>query len=252
MIKILIVEDEIILRQGFRQSLDFSRLGCQICAEARNGKEGLEKIYQYHPDIVFTDLKMPVMDGLEMLRLSKEQEQYEAVILTGYGEFSYAQEAISLQVAEYLLKPFNRKELESVLIKLIDRIHKKQTETRASLPQSVLELMTIPEGCSDYVCRAAQWIQDHFASRLRDEEVAERMGVSADYLNRLFRQETGLTLHRYLIHYRIAQACLRILEGKDKIYEVAEQVGFNDYKYFFQVFTRLIGVSPTQYKKNHP
>ena len=60
------------------------------------------------------------------------------------------------------------------------------------------------------------------------------------------------TLHRYLIHYRIAQACLRILEGKDKIYEVAEQVGFNDYKYFFQVFTRLIGVSPTQYKKNHP
>lgn len=65
MIRILIVEDEAILRQGFRQSLDFSRLGCQICGEARNGKEGLALIRQLHPDIVFTDLKMPVMDGLK-------------------------------------------------------------------------------------------------------------------------------------------------------------------------------------------
>lgn len=248
MINILIVEDEIILRQGFRQSLDFAKLGCQICGEARNGREGLALIQQLHPDIVFTDLKMPVMDGLEMLRLSKEQEQYEVVILTGYGEFSYAKEAISLQVAEYLLKPFNRKELETVLTKLIFRVRNKQNSASV-LPESVRELMILPETCSNYVQSAAEWIQQNYAQRITDEDVAKQLKVSADYLNRLFRKETGWTLHRYLNRYRIAQACIRILKGSDKIYEIAEQVGFSDYKYFFQVFTKLVGVSPTQAKK---
>ena len=249
MIRILIVEDEAILRQGFRQLLDFSRLGCQICGEARNGKEGLALIRQLHPDIVFTDLKMPVMDGLEMLRQSKETEQYEAVILTGYGEFSYAQEAISLQVAEYLLKPFNRKELEAVLIKLTERVRKKREQSNPMIPESIQVLMEIPAGCSAYVQSAVEWIGVHYAQRVTDEILAETLGVSADYLNRLFRRETGWTLHRYLNRYRIAKACLRILWGSEKIYEIAEQVGFSDYKYFFQVFTRLTGVSPTQYKK---
>ncbi len=101
-----------------------------------------------------------------MLRQSKETEQYEAVILTGYGEFSYAQEAISLQVAEYLLKPFNRKELEAVLIKLTERVRKKREQSNPMIPESIQVLMEIPAGCSAYVQSAAEWIGVHYANGL--------------------------------------------------------------------------------------
>jgi len=248
MYKILIVEDEYFLREGFKRSIDFAELDSMICAEAKNGLEGLEKIRQHHPDIVITDLRMPVMDGLQMLRLSKVQESFEAIILTGYEEFGYAKEAISLGVVEYLLKPIDRRELKEVIIKTISRL---QGKTKIPAPESdrIQSLIELPsfhspysKGCYDYICK-------HYQEKARIEDIAESLDISVDHLNRVFKIDTSLTIHKFLIRYRIVQACYLMKHNNNRIYEVAEQVGFNDYKHFYQVFTKLVGISPTDYKK---
>ncbi|MTI95108.1 MAG: response regulator [Firmicutes bacterium] len=247
MYKILIVEDEHILRKGFKTSLDFAELNCTICAEAQNGQEGLEKIRQCKPDIVFTDLRMPVMDGLEMLRLSKEQEGYEAVILTGYEEFNYAKEAISLGVVDYLLKPIDRRELIEVIKKTVAKI--EDTSNNTEDEEIVRQFIDIPVFKSPYTKGCYEYIRDHYPEKIKISDIADNLEVSVDYLNRVFKKETSMTINKFLIRYRIAQACVLMKQNNDRVYEVAEQVGFNEYKYFYEVFTKYVGISPTQYKK---
>ena len=103
--RILIVEDEIKIRRGLA-GLIAKTTGDEIVGEARNGREGLELILRTNPDLVITDVKMPEMDGLEMLQAMKEQNlDVHCVILSGYSEFAYARKAISYGVDDYLLKP---------------------------------------------------------------------------------------------------------------------------------------------------
>ena len=111
--KVLLVEDENLIRRGLLYKVDWSQVNCAIAGEAATGEEGLEKIRSLHPDIVITDIRMPDIDGVEMLRLGRQECRFSAVILSGYSEFAYAREAIHLGVVEYLLKPVDIGELKS-------------------------------------------------------------------------------------------------------------------------------------------
>ena len=115
MYRVLLVEDEEIIRKGIRYSVPWEEYGCSVVAEAENGAVGEEKIAELRPDIVITDIRMPDMDGLEMLREGRAVCPFHAIIISGYGEFDYAQQAIRLGVAEYLLKPVDVNELKNCL-----------------------------------------------------------------------------------------------------------------------------------------
>jgi len=98
--KVLIVEDEDIMRKGLMFMAKWHEVDCIVVGEAVNGQDGLEKIRKYRPDIVIVDINMPVMDGLEMLEKSIREYGYDAIIVSGYGEFEYARRGISLGVTE--------------------------------------------------------------------------------------------------------------------------------------------------------
>ena len=102
MLKVLLVEDEDLIRRGLRFQMDWTAAGCVVADEAASGREGLEKIGLLRPDVVVTDVRMPDMDGLEMLKRGLEVGPFDAIVVSGYGEFDYAQQAIRLGVAEYL------------------------------------------------------------------------------------------------------------------------------------------------------
>ena len=91
MYRVLLVEDEEIIRKGIRYSVPWEECGCSVVGEAENGAAGKEKIAELHPDIVITDITMPVKNGLEMIADTREKFNYIAIILTGYSEFEYAQ-----------------------------------------------------------------------------------------------------------------------------------------------------------------
>lgn len=105
MLKVLLVEDENLIRRGLQYKMDWTEVNCVVVGEAATGQEGLTQIKALRPDIVITDIRMPDMDGLEMLREGRGVCPFHAIIISGYGEFDYAQQAIRLGVAEYLLKP---------------------------------------------------------------------------------------------------------------------------------------------------
>ena len=107
MLKVLIVEDEELIRKGIALTVDWAALDCVVVGEAANGVEGLEKAEKCDPDLIITDLKMPQMDGIEMLeRLRQAGKTTHVIILTAYDSFSYVQTALRLEAVDYLLKPF--------------------------------------------------------------------------------------------------------------------------------------------------
>ena len=98
MLKVLIVEDEDIIRKGLAYTIDWLSVGYVLAGEAANGEEGIEKIIELKPDVVIADIMMPKVNGLEMIQRASEEVQFKSVILTSYAEFEYAKSALKLGV----------------------------------------------------------------------------------------------------------------------------------------------------------
>src|SRR6056297_1606720 len=131
MYTIVIVEDEELIRKGLEYTFDWLNYDCVVIGEAKNGKEGYALINDIQPDIVITDIKMPILDGLEMLG-SFENSTFETIVITGYAEFDYAQKAIKHNVYGFILKPIDHKKLGLVIEKTIKKIQKKKMLSKIS------------------------------------------------------------------------------------------------------------------------
>lgn len=129
MLKVFLVEDEFVVREGIKRNIDWQANGYEFCGEAGDGELAFPMIQKLKPDIVITDIRMPFMDGLELSRLIKKEFPWmEIIILTGFEEFEYAKEAISLGVARYLLKPISGVELLKEISEIAEKIADKKKE----------------------------------------------------------------------------------------------------------------------------
>jgi YesN/AraC family two-component response regulator len=125
MIKVVVVDDEVLLRKGLISTTPWSSLDCEVVGEASDADEGEEVIKNLQPDIVIMDIKMPGRTGLELIKSLKSEAGCEFIILSGYGEFSYAQKAIDLGVNSYLLKPVGDEELLEAIRKTVALVKEK-------------------------------------------------------------------------------------------------------------------------------
>ena len=131
MIKVFLVEDEFVVREGIKKNVDWESHGYEFCGDAGDGEMAFPMIKKVMPDIVITDIKMPFMDGIELSRLlKKELPSIEIIILSGYEEFEYAKAGIEIGVARYLTKPINGndllKELDLLSVKIQERNKEKE------------------------------------------------------------------------------------------------------------------------------
>ena len=257
MLRVLVVEDEEIIRKGFIHTVDWTSMECVIVGEARNGKEGLEKIQELQPDIVFTDIIMPKMNGIEMLEAAKDEYEFKSVILTSYSEFEYAQKAIKLRVFEYLLKPVDEQALKKVVDKIKNEIYeerkmstlKENTKDKSEVELINLEFYIQKQGNNVYVEKALEVIRNRYDENLTIEMVADELGVSGSYLSRKLKEQVSQTFLEILHKYRLQKAVELLNQGIYKVYEVSEKTGFNEYKHFCQVFKKYIGIAPTEFIK---
>lgn len=145
MLKIMIVDDEFYFREAIKISLPWNELGFEICGEAKNGRDALEKVAAIKPEIIIVDINMPIMDGLEFVQhLRETNNDIKIIILTGHSEFNYARQAVKLGVFNYLLKPVDEEELKKTLLDLRNIINKENRikmemdrlmqQVRASMP----------------------------------------------------------------------------------------------------------------------
>ena len=239
MMKILVVEDEEMIRRGIVLTVDWASLQCQVVAEAANGIEGLDAVKKYAPDLIITDLKMPRMDGIEMVRRLRDAGNTTAVIiLTAYDSFPYAQSAVRLGAVDYLLKPFHDGDLENAVLRLRQRLS----------PLAQADPNTIK---NKYVQDAVNYIRAHYSNPgISVGTIAGDLGISEGHLSHIFKKETGDTLLGYLTRCRIDAAMEQLRDHRVKIYEVAEQVGYRDIAYFSASFKKTVGMSPSEYQNS--
>lgn len=247
--KVVIVEDEKLVRQGIILSTNWASINCMVVGEASNGEEGLAVIKKYEPDIVVTDICMPVMTGIEMIETLREEGYMQNVIfLTAYDDFSYAQQAIRLSVCDYILKPFKDGELENCILKMLEKNRKN-----AELVQEKDQNLQLKKGDkSKYLAEAFAYIDKHYMDTdISIQKVADVLGISGGHLSHLFRKETNFTMMNYVVNCRMRAAKNLLKDYHYKIYEVAEKVGYRDITYFSAIFKKHVGVSPSEYQDRY-
>ncbi len=244
MLKVLVVDDESMVRRGIVLGFDWAALGCVIVGEATNGEEGLAAVESYNPNLIITDVRMPRMDGIEMLgELRRRGNRAHVILLTAYSDFSYARSALQYGADDYLLKPFHNQDL----VAAIDRIQQKVQERSALTPQDVLPLAKGDK--SKYVLLAMNYIAEHYRDPgIGITLIAQSLGVSEGHLSHVFKKETSYTIIGYLTQYRVHMAMELLQDCRYKIYEVAEMVGYRDVAYFGSTFKKLTGLSPSEYQ----
>jgi two-component system response regulator YesN len=255
MIKVVVVEDEDLIRKGLIYTFDWTAYDCVVVGEASNGREGLSTITKEQPDIVITDIRMPIMDGLKMIE-EAEDRFFETIIITGYAEFEYARKAIQHQVSEYLLKPIDHDELGRSIKKLIQKIANKKMVNAIQeqvKPYNEIQLIDLDfyYNQSNYQCKLTPEVLDYittfYAQKINIEHIADVLEVGSSYLGKKFKEDTNHTFNDFLNKVRIQKALEVMLEGERKIYEIAEDVGFSEYKYFSQVFKNYMAHSPSEF-----
>lgn len=247
MLKLVIVEDEPLVRQGLVLAVDWAAMDCVVAGEAADGMEGMEVIRRTEPDFVLTDVRMPRMDGIRMIAaLRQEGCRAEFLILTAYSDFEYAHSALKLGVTDYLLKPY---EEDSELEAAVDKIRRRLAERSAQSAEPSLFRFDLEKGAkSKYIEEAIAYIRAHYAEELSVNGCAEAISLSEGYLSRLFKKETGYTFSAYLAAYRIHVAMRLLRDHHMKVYEVAPQVGYADTNYFSTLFKKSVGISPGEYQ----
>ncbi|WP_284639251.1 response regulator transcription factor [Paenibacillus silviterrae] len=180
MMKAVIIDDDITTIQGLTRSVRWSDFGIQVVGTAKNGKDGLEQIRLHRPDIILTDIFMPVMDGIEMLKAIREEGNHaEVIILSGYEDFKYAQSAVKLKVNDYLSKPATLEEIERVLKETVDKLNLKEQSDKVdkelrelleyNLPttrQQLLKGLLEPEFChSAFFRKVSDYLKMDFTNQ---------------------------------------------------------------------------------------
>ncbi len=249
MYKVVVVEDEKRVRQGIVMGTDWSKINCLVMGEAANGEEGIAMILKCRPDIVITDIRMPKMMGLEMVEKIQELGlEPHVIFLTAYDDFVYAQQAVKLSAADYLLKPFKDGELESTILKIIEK-DKRDTERKEQRNQ---ELKMDPGDKSKYIMDAIAYVDENYANpNISVKAVADYLGISEGHLSHLFRKETDSTLMAFVTKRRMRVAMSLLQDYRHKIYEVAEQVGYRNITYFSATFKKYVGVTPSEYQNRY-
>ena len=243
MLKVLVVEDEELIRRGIVLAVDWAALDCVIVGEAANGEEALEAVERLGPPLIITDLKMPRMDGIELLRRLRESgNNVYVIILTAYDSFEYAQSALRLGAVDFLLKPFHDGDLE----RAVQRLQKRMSSAAAQAEP----IPGLKKGDkSRYVLEAMDYIGGHYNDPgISVASIAQHLGISEGHLSHTFKKETDYTLLNYLTRFRIQKAMALLREGRVKIYEAAEQVGYRDVTHFSATFKKVVGVSPSEYQ----
>ncbi|HUX22104.1 MAG TPA: response regulator [Spirochaetia bacterium] len=252
MYKFLVVDDEEIVRRGFRTKIPWGELGFEFLEPCENGREALTVIGRERPDVVMTDICMPLVDGLEVAaHIADTYPEITVVVLSGYDDFEYARSAMRSRVVEYLLKPITSSELGVVVRRL-----KEGLDLGVARSANVIE---ITDNASPFpvdfakakVEEAQRYLERNFTSKRISVETACRdLAVSASYLSRLLRKHLGKTFIDLLTEKRIERAKELLSTSDLKTYSIADAVGLRDPHYFSTIFRKSTGVTPSEYRSH--
>lgn len=243
--RVVLIDDEKIILEGLCKVIRWEDYNCVVAGTAGSAEEGAERIRKLRPHILFTDIRMPGMDGLAMVAgLRSEFPDMQVVILTGYRDFSYAQEAIRLGVARFLLKPSKMDEIRESLQVMVDRLDKMP-----AVDQETEGEQTHHAG-SFIVNQALSYMEKNYRQKLTLQAVADCCYVSQWHLSKLLNRYTEKSFYDILNAIRIRKAKELLADPSLKIGDIGEMVGYADTAHFARTFKKLEGMSANEYRNS--
>lgn len=241
MYKVMIIDDEKAVRQLLRVSVDWESLGLEVAGEASSGIEAINTIDDINPDIVFVDVCMPFMNGIEFTKAATARyPNLMVIVLTGFDDFEYARQCVSLPVVEYMLKPIVRKDIKEVLEKVVEKLKQRKSE-------EISEESEVKEHASAGMEQIARFLRENYRdATINLTSVAQQFGFNSCYLSRKFKQEMGVSFVEYLMKCRM-ECALELVRSGRKMFETANEVGIPDPNYFGRCFKKYTGISYSEY-----
>lgn len=250
---ILIVDDEPRTRQGIKQTLEVWAAGAYRIETANNGVEALERLQHEAIHLLITDVRMPEVTGLDLIRsLSRHTRRPQTVVISGYAEFQYVQQALQLGAVNYLLKPLDKKEL----IEAVEEALRREEEQQRHIKLEKLVDHKLAEidpnnnmSIGGPVKEALTILEQNLDKTLTMADMAQRLHLNSSYFSVLFKEQVGLPFTEYLSRLRIQRAKELLVNTGLSIGEIAEKVGYQTDKYFIKVFKTLEDLSPNRYRQ---
>ncbi len=220
---------------------------------ASNGEEGFMKAVDFMPDLIITDLMMPVMDGFELankIRKNNVLNHIPIIVITAKTSEEDKQHALAIGADAYLYKPFNATELRIRVEKLLEQrliLRKKYSE---ALIEGTSEEIDLSDADREFLNRVISIVYKHIAeSNLNADYVSDKVYMSRSQLNRKIKQITGYSISAFILHIRLEKAKRMLRTDNTRIGDIAMSCGFDDSNYFSRVFKQIYKVSPSQYRK---
>ena len=249
LLRILIADNDEMIRETLKRIIRYKvRMACEIF-EADTGYNAQETAYKCYPHMFITDVRMPDITAAELIK-KFENKSVRFILMSGYRDFPLAREAIKLGVSDCLLKPLQEEDVVNLVTEIFEdsnlnnndkfisidyaKIFSKSGNNK-SIQQKTVEL-------------ALEFIHENYSKDINLTYVANVVSKNYKYFSVLFKNETGYNFSDYLRQLRIEKAKELLQDSSNKVYDIAKLVGMPDYAHFSKTFSKIVGMSPSEYR----
>ena len=249
--KALIIDDENPVRIAIQKLVAWDDYDIDEVLMASNGREGLAIMRTHEPTYVFLDICMPIMNGLDFLEQAKDEyPRSQFIIVSGYDDFKYAQNALRHGATDYLLKPIDRESLANALKHAQKKIRLDQEEiaTQDSFSSDNGNSELTPYQISQVI---HDYIDEFYYENIKISMFSDKYFFSKEYISRNFKSRYGYGIYEYVLKVRMENAAKMLKDNSIKIQDVGTKVGFPDNNYFSKAFKNYYDMSPSEYRRDN-
>lgn len=253
--RILLIDDEIVALNALKKRVDWVKYGfTEVCTaqDAISAKKVLEK---EQVDLMLCDIEMPGENGLSLVEYVKNTHPAtQCIMVTCHAEFDYIKQAMRYGVKDYILKPIDYEELESLLTQFVEENQRKQSKEKiGKLVEKTQELKKHvgemeADSNEERLDVVKRYIEEHIQEKITVGDLANLIHINEQHLMRIFKRETGQSVVEYITERRIIIASNLLKDTNHSINFIADCVGCENYSYFTKLFKRFTGFTPREYR----
>ena len=248
MYKLVVVDDETQTRDALCDFFPWEQLGFEIVARFENGRSALEYLKNFPCDVLLTDIVMPIMSGLQLIKELQIQKLLPlTVILSGYRDFEYARQAMCCGIRNYILKPTKYHEIVEIFERIRDALDEEHLATDFLLPAPEAEASEE----LGYHEKLIQTVKDHVYNNCRDaslDTASQTVSMNPAYLSLLFKQVTGENFSSFLMSVKMKKAAELLGDPNLRISDIGDLLGYSNPNSFARAFKLFYGIGPRNYR----
>ncbi|MDV3427031.1 MAG: helix-turn-helix domain-containing protein [Bacillota bacterium] len=252
MYKALIVDDEKHVSQAIIALGEWEKYSIKEPFYASNGQDGLTAMREIRPNIVFVDMKMPIIDGREFLKLATaEFSDVQYIVISGYNEFELARAALKFSVIDYLLKPIDEDELNSAIGKAICNLNKNSSDELRKNEKQEIKIEVKNENTSPkYITKEIKhYIDENYFKEITLSMFSDKYHFSKEYLTKIFKEHYDCGIYEYALNMKMSRARELLRDSEVSINEISLRLGYSNNNYFSKAFKNFHGYSPSKYRE---